>query len=56
MLRVKTTVHGDAINSLKAILILQPAYSDVKIGEAHAHGNRLIDAVSYRHIGEINLT
>jgi len=29
------------IISLEITLILQPARSDVKIGEAHEHGNRL---------------
>jgi len=30
-----------AANSLKITLILQPAHSDVKIGPARAHANRL---------------
>jgi len=29
------------INFLEITLLLQPARSDVKIGPAHAHGNRL---------------
>jgi len=41
MLYVKTMVCGVAINSLELKLILQPARSDVKIGPACAHGNRL---------------
>jgi len=39
---VKTTVCGLAINSMKISLILQPAGSDVKIGPARVHGNRLL--------------
>jgi len=38
---VKTMVCGVAINSLKIILILQPACGDVKIGMVRAHENRL---------------
>jgi len=35
-------VCGVVISSLKTMLILQPANSDVKIGPAGAHVNRLI--------------
>jgi len=36
---VKTLICGVAINTLKKNLILQPAYSEVKIGPFRAHGN-----------------
>jgi len=36
-------VCGVAINSLETTMILQPVHRDVKIGPAHARGNRLIE-------------
>jgi len=41
MLHVKTPVYGVAISSLKITLILQTTRSDVLIGLARAHGNKL---------------
>jgi len=33
------------VNFLEITLILQPAFSDVKIGPAHIHGNKLLMAL-----------